>query len=146
MLNYRKIRSELMKRIEKGNEVRWCESDGVVYVAVYDFMLVRLPDGENPYDKMKWKEVPGLESNLTSTKCGALTITPRMLWWVDDLLHRLEAEGGKKVWISESAFSLLGKKGDYDLLLADDGQRVFAAEKQTGTVDAVIMTVRAEEK
>lgn len=144
MLNYKKIRSELMKRIEKGNEVRWCESEGVPYAAVYDFMLVRFPEGENPYDKAKWKEVPELERNLVSTKCEALTITPRMMWWVDDLLHRLMA-GEKEVWISESAFALIGKKGDYDFLLADDGVRVFVVGKQSDTVDAVITTVRAEE-
>lgn len=34
MLNYKKIRSELMKRIEKGNEVRWCESEGVPYAVI----------------------------------------------------------------------------------------------------------------
>lgn len=35
---------------------------------------------------------------------------------------------------------------NYKKIRSELMKRVFAAEKQTGTVDAVIMTVRAEEK
>lgn len=145
MLNYRKIRAALMKKFEKGNEISYCAKDDALYVAIFDFMLVRFPPNENPYDVTCWNAVPGMERNLEdANREHQLTVTNRYQYGMDDMLHLLRTKE-KTAWISERAFSLLAKADDCDFFLSEDGKRVWFVRKDTGDVEAVVMAAHVEE-
>lgn len=119
MLNYKKIRPELMKKYEKQETVNFYQKSEEAYVSLYKFGIVRLPDMENPYSKENWEPEPGmvyLEANLAEMK-RAKPVN-RFSAGPDDMYRMVRSDDkAVEAWFPEKIFGVLEKKEGYDYYL-----------------------------
>ena len=141
MLNYRKIRRDLMKRYEKGKTIRFFMSEEKIYVQLYDFCIVMLPQNENPFDLGLWEAEPEM-AYMKQELRRTLRARPvnRFTAGAQDMLHMVRAEDREnRAWYPQTIFSLLAPKGDYSWAIDKTSKVLYVTAEPEHVLEIVAL-------
>lgn len=139
MLNYKKIRSELLRRYEKDVPVKFYQAEGAKYVELYAGIVVRLPDEQSPYKQTWWEEQP-LMVPLGEDMAGKVRAKPinRLVTGPDDLYHLVRADDKSlTVWYPQTLFGLLDAKEDYDWHVDKESRVLWVTSEPANDVEII---------
>lgn len=143
MLNYKKIRKEILKRYEKGEKLGFCVEASGLYIVLYDGCAVRLPFDQNPFKENEWEELPGL-ANLHADMTQKLRCQPvnRLVTGPDDMYHMIRADDrSMNSWYKQTVFSLLDSKEDYDFYVDPESKVLWITSEPAHQIEIVCAAV-----
>lgn len=139
MLNYRKIRSELLKRYEKDVPVTFYRAQGARYIDIYPGVIVRLPDEQDPF-RLSWQQETENMPQLWEDLAGKVRAKPvnRMVAGPDDLYHMVRADDKSlTVWYPQTLFGLLDAKEDYDWHVDKESRVLWVTSEPANDVEII---------